>query len=175
MNYKSNLKEFKELSFAKSVLYNLVLSCFFTLILAIIVINIFNIRLDVVLSDSMANTILTGDIVVVVEQDEYKKGDIIEYKKGDIYVTHRILDYNEETGLYITKGDNNGSADSKEGNLQEKDIQGKVVAIWKQGKNVVDTVKNSYLLILAIVFGAWVLSSTLSGEAEIKKHNILNV
>lgn len=173
MIYSSDLKQNKIWAFAKNLAYNFTLAVFFTLLLGVIVINVFNIRLDEVLSNSMYPTFSDKDVVVVVKQDEYKKNDIIEFRKGDILVTHRIVGYDETTKKYTTKGDYNSSEDGSEVTISQ--INGKVVAKWKNGRKIYHTIKNSYFVIITVVVGAWVLSTTLSGEIEMKKHNILKV
>lgn len=172
MIYNSNWKENKIWTLAKSLAYNFALSLFFTLLLGVIVINIFNLRLDEVLSNSMYPTISEKDIVVVMKQDEYHVDDIIEFRKGDILVTHRIVSYDENTKTYTTKGDFNNTED---GEVTIGQINGKVVAKWKNGRQVYHTIKNSYFVLISIVVGAWVLSTTIAGEIEMKKHNILKV
>lgn len=172
MRYSSDIKESKEVNLAKNLIYNFALSIFFTLLLAVIVINVFNVRMDEVLSDSMYPTITKRDIVIVVKQDSYKVGDIIEYKKGDILVTHRIDSLGEEPNTFIPKGDNNNGED---GPVALSQITGKVIAKWTNGRRVYNTIKNSYFVIIALLVGAWVLSVTVSGELEMRKHNILKI
>lgn len=172
MKYSSDLKENKIWKITKNIAYNFVLSIFFTLLLSVIAIKVFDIRLDVVLSDSMYPTFTKRDVVVVLKQDEYKVGDIIEYRKGDILVTHRIVEINEETNKYITKGDNSQSKDNEDG-IVKSQINGKVIGHWENGRLIYNTLHNSYFVILAIIVGAWVLSTTISGEMEIRKHDIL--
>ena len=171
MNYNSELKVFKEWEITKKVVYNLVLSMFITLVLLVITINIFGLRLDEVLSDSMYPVFSDQDIVVIKPQDDYEIGDIIEYKKGNTLVTHRIVAYDETTGLYTTRGEHYGAADDV--SISKSQINGKVIAVWFNGRQIYHIVKENYLLIIALVFGAWVVSSTLSSELERRSHNIL--
>ena len=67
----------------------------------------------IVLSGSMEMQISAGDVVVVKETENLKKGDIIAFKEGDIVITHRIDEVVIEEGnvKYITKGDNNNTQD----------------------------------------------------------------
>lgn len=173
MIYNSDLKENKIWTFAKNLAYNFALSVFFALLLGVIVINVFDMRLDEVLSNSMYPTFSDKDVVVVMKQDNYKVDDIIEFRKGDILVTHRIVSYDENTKKYTTKGDYNTTEDGSEVTINQ--INGKVIAKWKNGRKVYHTIKNSYFVIISIVIGAWVLSTTIAGELEMKKHNILKV
>ncbi len=57
-----------------------------------------------IVSDSMAPTIHRGDVVVTVEKQSYAVGEVILYREDNVYVTHRIVDI-DENGNYVTKGD----------------------------------------------------------------------
>lgn len=174
MRYTSNLKQSKEINFAKNTIYNLAVSLFFTLLVAVVVINVFNLRLDEVLTPSMTPAINTTDIVVVHKQDSYEIGDVIEYRrKGDTKnVTHRIVALGDAPNTFVPQGDANNAADAQ---VSIDEINGKVIAVWRNGRTVYHTIENSYFVIITLLIGAWVLSSTVSGEIEMKKHNILNI
>src|SRR5688572_3055096 len=88
------------------------------LIAAIVLIIITNISANVSLfgsyrsflvqSGSMEPSIMTGDIIVIKEQQEYMKSDSITFKTEDgRVVTHRIVEVIEENGekTFVTKGD----------------------------------------------------------------------
>ena len=71
----------------------------------------------IVLSGSMEDTIMPGDLILTKEIDtlELKKGDVISFRTNKYTViTHRIIDIVEDEGerKYYTKGDNNDTADS---------------------------------------------------------------
>ena len=97
MKYTSDIKEVKEFTLAKSMLYNFVLSIFITLALAVIAIYAFGLRLDVVLSDSMSPEFYKDDIVIVRAYDDYKVGDIIEIAFGTKTVKVRVLNLLDTT------------------------------------------------------------------------------
>ena len=172
MNYSSEIKDIREFKLAKSVAYNLVLSIFITLALAVVAIYAFGLRLDVVLSDSMAPKFYKDDIVVIREYDDYKVGDIIEYNKGKFSkpVTHRIISKtgSGENAVFSTKGDN---ADGIE-KVNFANVNGKVISIIEDGNTIYKFVKSNYFLFIDILLGIWVLSSTLSSENEMRRHNI---
>lgn len=78
-------------------------------------------------TESMKPTILPGDIIVLkrIKEHDVKEGDIISFythamgqnQQGEIVwveikVVHRIIEIYEETGTYITQGDNNTSVDT---------------------------------------------------------------
>lgn len=74
-----------------------------------------------IVSNSMHPIYDRGDVVIVEKLDRkkrknLKKYDIIEYKLNNIIVTHRIIHiekHNDGSILYITKGDNNNTADNE--------------------------------------------------------------
>lgn len=87
-----------------------------------------NIELRIVQSGSMEPSIMTGAVVLVVPQDEYKVGDIITFGNSSAKVptTHRIVEIYEEGGQswFVTKGDANEEADTAV--TPKKDIVGSV-------------------------------------------------
>ena len=176
MKYTSTIKDSKEYGLAKNILYNLVLSIFITTALSVLVVYIFGLRLDVVLSDSMSPAFYKDDIVVVRAYDEYNEGDVIEYQLSDISkpVTHRIIKKmgSGKNATFITKGDAN---DPSDGAIPYSCIKGKVIAVIEDGNLLYEFIKNNYFLLLDILLGVWVLTATLNGESEIRKHNIAKV
>lgn len=176
MNYNSTIKDSKEYGLAKNILYNLVLSIFITILMSVLAVYIFRLRLDVVLSDSMSPTFYKDDIIVVRAYAEYNEGDIIEYQmdKDSKPVTHRIVKkIGSGTGAtFITRGDTNNSDD---GVIPYSCVKGKVIAIIEDGNIIYEFIKNNYFLLLDILLGIWVLTVTISGENEIRNHNIAKV
>ena len=73
----------------------------------------------IVLSPSMEDTIMKGDLVIVksAQPDEVEDGDIISFfdpdSSGTAVLTHRCIEVVNENGVisFKTKGDNNDSAD----------------------------------------------------------------
>lgn len=63
----------------------------------------------IVLSGSMEPTIMTGEVIVIHAQDEYKNGDILTYREDGALVTHRIVNVTEDT--FTTRGDANNTDD----------------------------------------------------------------
>lgn len=70
-------------------------------------------------SDSMADKINKGDVVIVdkISDNGYnllKEGEVIVYRHNDVMIVHRIVKVFSENGEYyfITKGDNNNTVDS---------------------------------------------------------------
>ena len=86
--------------------------------------NIFGYTFFEVATGSMADTINIGDVVIVKINDRIKKNDIIVYKEENSFITHRIIEINEES--IITRGDANNSEDKP---IQTSQILGKVIYI----------------------------------------------
>lgn len=88
-------------------------------------------KIFIVQSGSMEPTIMTGAIVVDKAQSEYAINDIITYgeagKPNATPTTHRIIEIKIQNGqpIYLTKGDNNKSADTRE--IKKEEIIGKVL------------------------------------------------
>ncbi|MBQ8522505.1 MAG: signal peptidase I [Clostridia bacterium] len=177
MKYTTDMKEVKEFGLVKSVLYNFVLSIFITLALAVVAIYAFGLKLDVVLSDSMATTFYKDDIVVIKAFDDYNEGDIIEFQLGELKspVTHRIVkkEGSGKSAVFTTKGD--AVQDEDFATINYSQINGKVIAIAQDGNSIYRFVKSNYFLLIDIVLGVWVLTSTLSNEKEMRGHNIAKV
>ena len=95
--------------------------------------NIFGYSAFEVATGSMSGTIEIGDMVIVKITDEIQQNDIIVYKQEDNFITHRVIEINENT--IITKGDANTSNDLP---IEKSQIFGKVVkvipnvGIWKK-------------------------------------------
>jgi len=174
MKYTSDIKDVKEFGLAKNVAYNFVLSIFITLALAVVVVYAFGLRLDIVLSDSMSPVFYKDDIVIVRAYDDYKVNDIIEYQISETSkpVTHRIISKtgSGKNAVYITKGDASDTADINE--IKASQVNGKVISIIEDGNLIYEFVKSNYFLFIDIILGIWVLSSVISGEIEMRKHNI---
>ena len=84
----------------------------------------------------MEPVIHPGDVVLVRklrEEQEIKalsEGTVISFRRGDISITHRILAVREDeagTRTFITKGDNNPSADTEV--VHPNDISGTVIRV----------------------------------------------
>lgn len=92
------------------------------------VINVFGFQVTTIsrLTESMKPTIEPGDIILLkrISEEDIKEEDVISfynYAKGKnqnneevwvkIRIVHRLIDIDEETGAYITRGDNNSSDD----------------------------------------------------------------
>lgn len=90
--------------------------------------NFFGYSFFKVISDSMAPTIVTNDIIIVkLGKEDIKINDIITYKVNNAYVTHRVS--NIKDNLYITRGDYNNVGDKP---VLKENIVGKVIKTFKK-------------------------------------------
>ena len=91
--------------------------------------GIFPIKPIGVASGSMEPTINIGDMVIIQKCDanDVEVNDVIEYSRKEYSVIHRVIEKYEKNGetYFITKGDNNTSADNDP--VNEKMIKGKVI------------------------------------------------
>ncbi len=103
-----------------------VISWFATMIISVgliwFVVGVFPVYPTVIVTGSMIPLIYPGDIALVKKfntEEEIRalgEGDIIVFQRDDIVITHRILNVLEEedgTLSYITKGDNNSVKDTR--------------------------------------------------------------
>jgi signal peptidase len=93
--------------------------------------TIFGKAVFLVVSPSMEDTIMVGDIIFVdTNPESYHVGDIISFYKPDdenIVITHRIIEIEEIDGVsyYTTQGDNNFETLDWEIDFDEDQIVGK--------------------------------------------------
>ncbi len=81
-------------------------------------------------SGSMEPAIMTGDIIVIRNQESYLINDVVTFRDDDNrVVTHRLIENKEEDGkaVFATKGDANRSQDF--GTIGQNQIMGKVVLV----------------------------------------------
>ncbi len=67
----------------------------------------------VIQSGSMEPSIMTGDIIAVKQENEYKQNDVVTFSdNSQRVITHRIIEIQQNDDLqYITQGDANQSPD----------------------------------------------------------------
>lgn len=103
-----------------------------------------------VVSGSMEPTIHVGDLIVInTKNSDYKEKDIITfYDKEGSFVTHRIIEINEDK--MITKGDNNDSLDEE---LNVDNIVGKYAFRIPALGRVIASFKSPFVMIMILVIG----------------------
>lgn len=87
--------------------------------------NIFGFTFFEVATGSMADTIQIGDAVIVKITNDVKENDIIVYKEENNFITHRLIEKDED-GKLVTKGDANNSEDKP---IESSQVLGKVIYI----------------------------------------------
>lgn len=157
----------KVLSFIKNTLVNLII----TLLILIIVfsvylyiqsnvlknsfIHLFGYTFFQVETGSMSGTMEIDDIIVVkLGNTDIEPQDIVTYIEQDYFVTHRVLNVQNDT--ITTKGDSNNSADAP---IQRAQVIGEVIYIiemdvWKKvltDKNVLIPTGITLLLFIVLV------------------------
>ncbi|MBU0997043.1 MAG: signal peptidase I [Firmicutes bacterium] len=96
--------------------------------------SVFGYSIFLILTPSMEDTIMTGDLIFVdINTTEYEEGDIITFynpENPNMTITHRIITITDDNGtlLYTTKGDNNNSSGSFETEFTDEYIIGKYVS-----------------------------------------------
>lgn len=87
--------------------------------------KLFGYGLVTVTSGSMEPAISVGDMLLIKEQKEYNKEDIVTFMDQQVLITHRIIEI-DPTQQVVTQGDSNNAADAPIGLEQ---IEGKVMLI----------------------------------------------
>ena len=82
----------------------------------------------------MIPLILPKDKPLISQAASYKLNEIIVFKKRDRLIAHRIVYVSPDKNFFITKGDNNLSADGK---VKKEKILGKVTMV-KRGNQIID-------------------------------------
>ena len=137
--------------------------------------RIFGLSVSYVPTESMEPTINSNSYIMFsyATFDSVGEGDIIVYHndKDNIFVVHRIISKNEETGVIITKGDNNSVEDPLEITKEKNMVYGKYLttlgfmAIFSGGIN-----QNLIFIILIIIFiimlGMQIFSMFIKGKTE---------
>lgn len=105
-------------------------------------------------SGSMEPTIMTGDIVIVHQQNQYLKNDVIAfYGAENRIITHRIISSEKDyQAIFATKGDANRSVDSDTTTIDK--IIGKVIFVVPKLGYFVAFAKSLPGLILLIIVPA---------------------
>lgn len=86
--------------------------------------NFFGYTIFEVATGSMGDALTISDAVIVKLDSSYKVNDIITYKSGKDFITHRVLEVNDD--YLITKGDANNTQDNP---VEKSQVLGRVVCI----------------------------------------------
>lgn len=134
--------------------------------------NIFGYTAFEVATGSMANTIQIGDIIFVKITDKIQENDIIVFKEEESFITHRLLQIEEDK--YITKGDANNSKDKP---IQKDQVIGEVVFVVENIgviRNIIFTPQIFISILISILFFgiAFSLKTTDESKEEEKDKNV---
>ncbi|MFW5889004.1 MAG: signal peptidase I [Bacillota bacterium] len=166
-----NLNFKKIISFIPVVLFGLAILLILQLGFAMAndeVPSIFNRSFLYIKTDSMEDTIMTGDIIVINQNyDNLAVDDIITFKaviqNKEVINTHRIYSIDVENSTYTTKGDNNDAIANWERDISEEQIIGKYTGtkssifgdlystFFSQGINIVFLIIIGAFVIIAII------------------------
>lgn len=106
-----------------------------------------------VISGSMEPTIKVGDLILIKQYDNYEIGDIITFKEENGFITHRIIDKNNEG--YVTKGDFNNKEDDNI--VSSNNIIGKVVHIFPTIGHKLKKLDNPLILLFIFLIGTTIV------------------
>lgn len=122
--------------------------------------NNFSVKWFVVQSGSMEPSIMTGDIIFVASNDNYKIGDVVTFTDAEERtVTHRITEI-ISFNVYSTKGDANRAQDFSQ--VKKTQIIGKVVFVLPKLGNFVNFSKSFYgIVFLVFIPSAFVIFDSL--------------
>lgn len=116
----------------------------------------------VILSGSMEPAIHIDDLIIVMEQEDYKEHDVVVYQSGTMLVAHRIIELQPDT--VITQGDANNAPDAP---IRKEMIKGKVVLCIPAVGSMIRLLKSPVATVVLV--GGALLLSELTLRKEKKK------
>lgn len=166
---KENLTEKKEKKSVGHVILNVIGALICIVLIPVLIVNLILIIRGVtnenevpqiggyypmiVLSGSMEDTIMTGDMIIGKKADitEIQVGDIISFYDGNSVVTHRVIKIENADGdiQLTTQGDNNNTADAKK--VTKDNLIGKYLKLFPGLGNVAMFMQTTKGLILCVV------------------------
>ena len=99
----------------------------------------------IISTNSMEPSINHGDAILT---KRVKEGDVITFKRENEPITHRIIriDQEDNTYLYVTKGDNNNVEDKQK--VSYNDIEGKKIIAFPKLGYVVEAAENQLVILI---------------------------
>ncbi len=133
--------------------------------------KIFGFSQAVVTSNSMDPYIKKGDFLIFKEKDNYEISDVVIFSESDYYITHRIVDSNEEG--FITKGDNNSTNDNSI--LNQDNIEGELIFKIPKLGTFLDFITSftGIVLVLVIFFIIFLLRKIDFKKVKIKNLGLI--
>jgi len=119
---KIKIREQKEESPASWIAVSII-----SIILIWFSVGVFQVFPTVILTGSMEPVLYPGDVALIKKCDskDVQIGDVVQYWTEQIFIIHRVIEIDEATGEFRTKGDNNSAPDSKP--VTPGQIKGKMV------------------------------------------------
>ncbi len=109
--------------------------------------NIFGYSYFEIASNSMYPELKKGDLVIIkLDYNEYKVGDVITFKDGDLYTTHRLSEIDNDS--YTTKGDANNSYDDP---ITKNNVIGKVAFKIPSLGALINIIKNPVVIVIGFL------------------------
>ncbi len=130
-------------------------------------VNFFSYTVFQIGSNSMAPAITTNDLIVVHLTDQVQKDDIITYREGESFVTHRLMEVEENS--YLTKGDKNNEFDDP---VLKDDVIGKVVKVLPKAGvwfRVITTPK--VIVLICVTLFLFSLAFSYTGNKKLSKND----
>ena len=121
----------------------------------------FGVGAAVVLSGSMEPELSVGDLVIVVERENYYEDEIIVFQDGRMAVTHRIVSISED-GI-VTKGDANNTEDDP---ITIEQVKGKVVLAIPLVGYAVNTIKTPIGTLCVVALAIFFLERSFHAEKQ---------
>ena len=125
-------------------------------------VNVGGFMLFRVVTGSMEPTIHIDDLIIVMEQEDYKEHDVVVYQSGTMLVAHRIIELQPDT--VITQGDANNAPDAP---IRKEMIKGKVVLCIPAAGSMIRLLKSPVATVVLV--GGALLLSELTLRKEKKK------
>lgn len=125
----------------------------------------------IITTDSMEPSIKHGDAILTKKPKvkDLKEGDIITFDRNNESITHRIIrvEREENSLLYVTKGDNNNVEDKQMVNFD--DVEGKKIITFPKLGYIIEAAENQMvILIITLVVLIFLLVRI---QAEERKYN----
>ena len=109
-------------------------------------VNFFGYSYFQVATGSMKDYINEGDVVIVKINSDYNEGDVITYISGKDFVTHRVVEKNDD--YVITKGDNNNTNDNP---IDKSLVLGKVTSIIPNFRAIKQVLLSPKVIVLIFI------------------------
>ena len=129
-------------------------------------ISFFDFRIFKIASGSMEPYLKVNDIIIIKKSNNYKVNDVVTYKLDKEYITHRIVEIDDEK--IITKGDFNNTEDKP---IKKSDVIGKLFYKFKYFGFICYLFSKPKTLIIAFIIGI-VITILIPDKKKRKENNI---